>query len=191
MVESKADIFGPGSNIGRRLINNHEQLSEVVKSLQQIGEKVILVLGTFDLTHIGHARYLELAKKLGGIVIVGVDPDEAVKLRKGPRRPLVPLDERLEMLIHLRHVDIVTVTTDYDEHGITGYELLQKIQPDVFVISEMNDYTPEQLEEIKKYSKELAIMPQQAETTTSAKLRLMNIQMVEEAKKRLEELIHF
>jgi D-beta-D-heptose 7-phosphate kinase/D-beta-D-heptose 1-phosphate adenosyltransferase len=190
-MESKADIFGPGSNVGRRLINDHDRLLDIVKSLQQIGEKVILVLGTFDLTHIGHARYLELAKNHGGIVIVGIDPDEAVKLRKGPRRPLVPLDERLEMLIHLRHVDIVTVTTDYDDHGITGYELIKKIQPDIFVISEMNDYTPEQIEEIKKYSKELVVIPQQAETTTSAKLRLMNLQMVEEAKKRLEELIHF
>lgn len=190
-MESKADIFGPGSNINRRQITDHDQLAQVVNSLQQIGEKVILVLGTYDLTHIGHARYLELARQQGGVVIVGVDPDEAVKLRKGPRRPLVPLAERLEMLIHLRHVDIVTVTTDYDEHGITGYRLLEKIRPDIFVISEMNDYTPEQLADIKQYAKELVVIPQQAETTTSAKLRLMNIQMVEEAKKRLEDLIHF
>src|SRR3989344_1187887 len=188
-METKADIFGPGSNFKRRFVADHDQLSEIVKSLKQIGEKVILILGTFDLAHIGHARYLELAKQLGGVTIVGIDPDEAVKLRKGPRRPLVPAEERSEMLTHLRHVDLVTITTDYDEHGITGYELIKKIQPDIFVISEMNDYTPDQWTEIKKYSGEVVIFPQQAETTTSAKLRMMNIQMVEEAKKRLEELI--
>ena len=111
-METKADVFGPGSNYKRRFVADHDQLVETVKSLKQIGEKVILILGTFDLAHIGHARYLELAKQLGGVTIVGIDPDEAVKLRKGPRRPLVPAEERLEMLTHLRHVDLGTITTD-------------------------------------------------------------------------------
>jgi len=121
-------------------------------------------------------------------VIVGVDPDKAVKLRKGPRRPIVPEHERLEMLTHLRHVDLVTLAQDFDSKGICGYKLVQAIRPDVFVISEMNNYTKKQITEIKKYAKELVIFPAQAETTTSAKIRLMTLDFVEQAKKAIESL---
>jgi len=184
-----ADIFGPGSNFKSRYIPDHKKLAELVESIKLLGMKIVLVTGTYDLTHIGHARYLEQAKREGSIVIVGVDPDKAVKIRKGPRRPIVPEDERLEMLVHLRHVDLVTLATDYDARGISGYELVKKVKPDIFVISKMNDYSKEQIQEIKKYSGKLIIFPAQAMTTTSAKVRLMTLDFVEQAKKMLESLL--
>lgn len=183
-----ADVFGPGSNFKKRFVKDHKQLASLAESTKALGLKVVLVLGTYDLTHIGHARYLEKAKENGSIVIVGVDPDKAVKIRKGPRRPIVPEDERLEMLVHLRHVDLVTLATDYDEKGICGYKLVQAIKPDIFVISQMNSYSQKQVKEIKKYAKELVIFPAQAETTTSAKIRLMTLDFVEQAKKAIESL---
>lgn len=183
------DIFGPGSNFKNRFISDHTKLAEIADSVKRLGHKVVLVMGTYDLTHIGHARYLERAKNHGSVVIVGLDTDKAVKLRKGPRRPIVPQDERLEMLTHLRHVDLVTLATDFDAKGIGGYELVKKVKPDYFVISKMNDYTKEQVAELQKYAGKLVVFPAQATTTTSAKVRLMTLDIVEQAKKMLENLL--
>lgn len=183
------DIFGPGSNFKERFVENHKILAELVESLKKLKLKVVMVMGTYDLTHIGHARYLEKAKQEGAVVIVGVDLDKAVQLRKGPRRPIVPQEERLEMLTHLRHVDLVTLATDHDEKGIGGYGLIKAIRPDVFVISKMNDYTKEQIKDIEKYAGKVVVLPAQAMTTTSAKVRLMTLDFVEQAKKMLESLI--
>jgi cytidyltransferase-like protein len=184
-----ADIFGPGANFKNRFIEDYDRLAEITNSLKKLNLKSVLVTGTFDLTHIGHARYLERAKERGAVVIVGVDPDAAVKIRKGPRRPVVPHKERLEMLSHLRHVDLVTLTNDYDEKGISGYDLIKTIRPDIFVISEMNKYTQRQLQSIKKYASELVILPVQAETTTSAKIRLLTMDVVENLKKDLNKFL--
>jgi rfaE bifunctional protein nucleotidyltransferase chain/domain len=182
------DIFGPGSNFKQRFVKDYKALATLSESMRGLNLKVVLVLGAYDLTHIGHARYLEKAKEKGAVVIVGVDPDKAIKLRKGPRRPIVPEDERLEMLTHLRHVDLVTLASDFDEKGVCGYELIQAVKPDVFVISKMNDYSEKQLKEIKKYAKELVVFPPQAETTTSAKIRLLTVDFIEQAKKAIENL---
>ncbi|MEX2012656.1 MAG: adenylyltransferase/cytidyltransferase family protein [Patescibacteria group bacterium] len=182
------DVFGPGSNFKQRFVKDYKGLSKLTDSAKTLGLKVVLVMGTYDLTHIGHARYLEQAKEKGAVVVVGVDPDKAVKIRKGPRRPIVPEIERLEMLTHLRHVDLVTLAHDYDSKGICGYKLVQVIRPDIFVISEMNSYSKKQVAEIKKYAKELVVFPPQAETTTSAKIRLMTLDFVEQAKKAIESL---
>ena len=129
-----ADIFGPGSNFKKRFVEDHEKLAELVASLKKLNLPVVLLLGTFDLTHIGHARYLEKAKEQGAVVIVGVDVDEAIRIRKGPRRPIVPQEERLEMLSHLRHVDLVTLATDFDAKGFGGYGLVKMIRPYIFVL---------------------------------------------------------
>ncbi len=185
------DIFGPGSNYKQRLVESYPRLAEIVKSLRKLGLKVVLVLGTYDLAHIGHARYLEQAKELGAVVIVGVDPDEAVKKRKGPRRPIVPLEERLEMLTHLRHVDLVTVTTDIGDDGVTGYQLIETIKPDIFVMSETTTgiFTDEQRAIIKKNTGKVVVLPAQAETSTSAKVRLLTLDIAEKIKKSLDVIL--
>ncbi len=184
-----ADVFGPGSNFKKRFVKDYKKLGEIVESLKKLNLPVVLVLGTYDLPHIGHARYLEKAKQQGAIVVVGVDPDEAVKLRKGPRRPIVPHDERLEMLTHLRHVDLVTLTSDFDEKGISGYELIRTIKPDIFIMTKMNEYSDAQIAEMKKYAGKIVLFPAQAATTTSAKIRLLTLDFVEKAKKTLEALV--
>src|SRR5581483_4103234 len=92
-----------------RFLPSHTALARTVEDLKQQGHKIVLTQGVYDLIHEGHARYLQAAKAHGDVLIVGVDSDELTRLRKGPNRPIVPEQERINMLLHLRHVDIVTV----------------------------------------------------------------------------------
>ena len=76
------------------------------------GRRVVLANGCFDLLHVGHVRYLEDARALGDLLIVGVNGDDAVRRLKGPGRPLMPAVERAEVLAALRAVDHVVVFED-------------------------------------------------------------------------------
>src|SRR3989338_7601727 len=100
-------VAPPQSDSKDRIVRNYKHIKNFVVHCRGLGLKVVLVQGTWDMVHVGHARYLESAKKYGDILIVGVDDDKKVKHRKGPDRPVVPEEERLEMLTYLRPVDIV------------------------------------------------------------------------------------
>ena len=184
------DIFGPGSNFKTRFIQDWKKLVETTNSIKALNLKVVLVCGAYDLTHIGHARYLEKAKQEGAVVVVGVDTDKAIQVRKGLRRPVVPESERLEMLTHLRHVDLVTLLKDFDKKGVGGYQLVSLVKPDVFVISKTNEYTKDQLTQLKKRCGRLVIFPPQAQTSTSAKIRLLTLDLVNDLKNALERLVN-
>lgn len=84
--------------------------------------------GVFDLLHPGHVRYLEEARRLGDVLIVGVNADRSVRANKGPGRPLNPDGERAEVLLSLSCVDAVVL---FDED--TPQRLIETIQPDVLV----------------------------------------------------------
>jgi len=78
-----AGIFGDSTSFEHRYISDHDKLSELVGYWKKLGLRIVLTSGTFDLFHIGHAQYLEKAKALGDVLIVGVDSDEKVRKRKG------------------------------------------------------------------------------------------------------------
>ncbi len=105
------DIFGPGSNFKERFVPDYGELVQRITACRQLGLKIVLTSGTFDVKNIGHSRYLERGKEFaqGGILVVGVDSDEKVRQRKGEGRPVNPQDERLEELCHTRHADLVTL----------------------------------------------------------------------------------
>src|SRR5690348_16107521 len=102
-------IFGLASNFTHRYIADYKKLKTLIDHCKGLGLRIVLTQGTYDMVHIGHARYFEEAKKHGDILVVGVDSDEKVRARKGPERPVVPQEERLEMVTHLRPVDIVVL----------------------------------------------------------------------------------
>lgn len=95
--------------------------------LRSDGKKVVFTNGCFDLLHIGHIRYLREARNLGDVLIIGLNSDRSVARIK-PGRPLIPEDERAEILSALAMVDYITV---FDED--TPYELIREISPDVLV----------------------------------------------------------
>ena len=86
-------------------IRTSEQLSQIITKKKVLGEVVVSTNGCFDLLHVGHLRYLKAAKKMGDILVVGVNSDESVRQLKGNNRPLVPEMERAEMLSGLGCVD--------------------------------------------------------------------------------------
>ena len=92
------------------------------------GEMVVFTNGVFDLLHVGHLRYLQQARALGGALVVGINSDRSVGIVKGPGRPITPEDERAEILSALACVDAVVV---FDEP--TPHELIAALQPDILV----------------------------------------------------------
>jgi D-beta-D-heptose 7-phosphate kinase/D-beta-D-heptose 1-phosphate adenosyltransferase len=92
------------------------------------GRRVVFTNGVFDLLHPGHVRYLQEARSLGDVLIVGLNGDASVRRYKGPSRPLTPQDERAELLVGLSVVDAVVI---FDED--TPAEIIELVQPDVLV----------------------------------------------------------
>ena len=104
------------------------------------GARVVFANGCFDLLHVGHVRYLEAARGLGDLLVVGVNSDEQVRRLKGEGRPFVPERERAEVIAALRAVDYVTVF-----HEPTVTELLLALRPDIH--AKGTDYTVESVPE--------------------------------------------
>lgn len=92
----------------RDKIKTADELAALVARRQGNGEKIVFTNGVFDILHVGHARYLAEARALGDGLLIAVNTDESVRGFKGDLRPIVPLEERLEMLASLACVDYVT-----------------------------------------------------------------------------------
>ncbi len=154
----------------KRLITNLEDLKPIIAAYRKSGKKIVLTQGSFDMVHIGHARYCEAAKKYGDVLIVGVDSDEKIRHRKGPDRPVVPQEERLEMLTYLRSVDDVVLK----ELAAPKYALIKAVRPDV-LIATRETYTPDKIKELEEWCAKVVVLEPQATTSTSAKLRRMQL----------------
>jgi D-beta-D-heptose 7-phosphate kinase/D-beta-D-heptose 1-phosphate adenosyltransferase len=105
-----------------------EQLVERLVAARAHGDRIVLTNGVFDLLHLGHLRYLERARSLGDVLVVGVNSDESTRRMKGATRPLVPANERAELLAALTCVDFVTI---FEETSAEA--LLALLRPAVYV----------------------------------------------------------
>lgn len=101
-------------------------------------KKVVFTNGCFDILHVGHIRYLADAKKLGDVLVVGLNSDASVKRLKGPTRPIQNEDDRKELLMALEAVDQVFI---FDED--TPLNLIKKINPQFLVKG--GDWAPDQI----------------------------------------------
>jgi rfaE bifunctional protein nucleotidyltransferase chain/domain len=107
---------------------------------KQAGEVITLANGCFDLLHVGHVRYLRAAKQLGGQLIVAINSDESVRALKGEGRPLMPAEERAEILSALTDVDAVVI---FSEHDVRA--LIREVRPDIH--AKGTDYTADTVPE--------------------------------------------
>jgi rfaE bifunctional protein nucleotidyltransferase chain/domain len=116
------------------------EAARIADRLRTAGKRIVLANGCFDLLHVGHVRYLQAARTLGDVLFVGINDDAAVARLKGAGRPLMPADERAEVLAALRAVDHVVV---FDED--TADSLVAALRPDVH--AKGTDYTPDTVPE--------------------------------------------
>lgn len=184
-------ILQSGTNVKQRYIRDHNSLKTLVQKLKDQELRVVLTQGVFDMIHEGHARYLEMAKSFGDILIVGVDSDELTRIRKGEGRPVVPQSERIEMLVHLRHVDVVVVREAHHDIG----DLIRLVKPDVLVVSSSTqDFTKDlelnkqMREEYESICGEIIILPPQGTSHTSARIRDLTIEGVEKLAGEINKL---
>lgn len=132
--------------------------------------------------HEGHVRYLEKALSYGDILVVGVDSDELTRKRKGPNRPIVSQNERLAMLAHVRSVGILTAREASRDVGA----LIKCVQPDVLITSESTkDFTKKEATAYKSWCGKVVVLPPQAATSTTARVRLLTIDGAEELAKEI------
>lgn len=103
-------------------------LADLTKKLSTQSDKIIFTNGCFDIVHAGHIDYLSKAKKLGDILIIGVNSDSSIRSIKGSKRPIVPLEYRLKVLDALEFVDYLVV---FEED--TPINLISNLKPSVLV----------------------------------------------------------
>lgn len=112
----------------KKKILDLERLHKTVLDLRKKGKKIVWTNGCFDLLHVGHTFYLKEAKKLGDVLIVGLNSDDSVRKLKGPTRPINTAEERAEILSSLEFVDYILI---FPETSVEKY--LSLLKPDVFV----------------------------------------------------------
>src|ERR1700684_1551739 len=110
------------------------ELKNRVAAWRKLGDSITLANGCFDLLHVGHVRCLHAAKQLGGRLIVAINSDESVRALKGEGRPLMPAEERAEILSALADVDAVVIFPERDVRT-----LIREVLPDVH--AKGTDYT--------------------------------------------------
>ena len=135
-------------------IVSRAQLQAKVAEWRRDGEQIVLANGCFDLLHVGHVRYLGGAKALGGKLIVALNSDASVRQIKGDPRPLMPADERAEIVAALANVDAVII---FDEPDVRA--LIREIHPEIQ--AKGTDYTrdtvPER-DEVRSYGGRVEIV---------------------------------
>ena len=122
-----------------RVLDRNRLIARVAIARKK-GARVVFANGCFDLLHVGHVRYLEAARALGDLLVVGVNSDEQARALKGEGRPFVTARERAEVVASLRAVDLVTI---FPEPTVEA--LLLAIRPDIH--AKGTDYTPDTVPE--------------------------------------------
>lgn len=117
-----------------------EELSTRCEKLRSAGKKIVATNGCFDLLHVGHVRYLQAARALGDLLVVGLNGDRSVHELKGAGRPIATQNDRAEILAAMECVDLVTIFPE-----IRASKFLAAVRPAVYVKG--GDYTPRTLDE--------------------------------------------
>lgn len=153
-----------------------EQAAHLIAEARTEMHTIVLTNGVFDLLHLGHIRYLQQARALGDLLAVGLNDDASVQRLKGPRRPLVPAQERAVVLAALECVDLVVPFSED-----TAEALLQGLRPDIYVKGGDYDphatpgqtgYLPEAVT-VARYGGRVAILPYLPDHSTSELVRMI------------------
>jgi D-beta-D-heptose 7-phosphate kinase/D-beta-D-heptose 1-phosphate adenosyltransferase len=153
--EELVDVAGRHMGDSDAKIKHPDILAVLLKRERQLGRKVVFTNGCFDLLHVGHVKYLQKARNLGDLLILGLNSDDSIRRIKGPKRPLIGEEERAHLMAALKCIDYVVV---FDED--TPLELIRVLRPDILVKG--GDYSPEGVvgkELVESYGGQVAIIP--------------------------------
>lgn len=148
-------------------ILSRDALRHQVEQWRKSGDLIILTNGAFDLLHVGHVRYLGAAKALGGKLVVAINSDASVRALKGEARPVMPENERAEIVAALAAVDAVVIFSETDVRAI-----IREIHPDIQ--AKGTDYTTDSVPEreaILEYGGRVEIVGDPKNHSTSAIIR--------------------
>jgi D-glycero-beta-D-manno-heptose 1-phosphate adenylyltransferase len=123
-----------------KIVLSRNELAEALADHRARGQKIVLANGCFDILHVGHTRYLSGARAEGDVLVVAINSDEGVRRLKGEGRPVLPENERAELVAALESVDYVII---FDEPNVES--LLETLQPDVH--AKGTDYTADTVPE--------------------------------------------
>jgi len=149
------------------LILDRDTLVARITAAKAKGARIVLANGCFDVLHAGHVRYLQGARALGDLLVVGINSDAEVARLKGEGRPILAERDRAELVASLEAVDLVTI---FDEPTVT--ELLLAIRPDVH--AKGTDYTEETVPErdvVRSYGGSVRIVGDPKDHSTSELIR--------------------
>ncbi|OGC36299.1 hypothetical protein A2311_01385 [candidate division WOR-1 bacterium RIFOXYB2_FULL_48_7] len=167
---SELEVAMEGHEPVAKKIKLRSELSVIAKNLKTEGAKLVFTNGCFDILHLGHARYLREAKKLGDVLIVGVNSDSSVTALKGADRPYVSELERAEILASLECVDYVVIFSE-----LRPDNLIKAIKPDIHVKG--GDYKIDELPEKKLVEslggKVVVIPPIKGRSTTNIVAKIL------------------
>lgn len=148
-------------------ILNRGELRQRVDLWRRLGERITLANGNFDLLHVGHVRYLHGAKALGGRLVVAINSDDSVRALKGAGRPIMPENERAEIVAALADVDAVVIFPERDVRAI-----IREIRPDIQ--AKGTDYTADSVPErdvVAEYGGRVAIVGDAKDHSTTEIVR--------------------
>ena len=157
-------------NLHSKYVTSFQKLKEICDQYHQQGKRIVFTNGCFDILHSGHVTYLHCVKKMGDVLIIGINTDESVKRLKGESRPINPLEERLEVISGLSSVDHVIPFGDAKDD--TPVSLIKIVKPHVF--AKGGDYTKDKLPEasvVEMHGGEIVFIPliQDRSTTNTIK----------------------
>ena len=156
-----------------------DELIKIVEGLKKKEKKIIFTNGCFDILHLGHIRYLREAKRLGDILIIGLNSDHSVRSLKGPNRPLVKEKSRAEILSALEMVDYIVIFNE-----LTPKNLIDKILPHILVKG--GDWKKEEVvgrDTVEAQGGEVVIIPEVKGYSTSALINKIRSQGIEGIRK--------
>ena len=145
-----------------RILDRNRLIARVAIA-RKSGARIVFANGCFDILHVGHVRYLEGARSLGDLLVVGINTDEQVRRLKGEGRPLVTERERAEIIAGLRAVDFVTIFPEPTVEAI-----LRAIRPDIH--AKGTDYTEDSVPErdvVRSFGGRVAIVGDPKDHSTS------------------------
>ncbi len=147
-------------------------LKKKLDALRKEGKKIAFTNGCFDLLHVGHVRYLKEARKTADVLVLALNSDSSVQTIKGPKRPLVPEQERAEILSALECIDFITIFSES-----TPLALIGLLKPDVLIKG--GDWAEEQVvgrNEIRQWGGRVEIIPEVAgKSTTNIVDRVLSV----------------